>query len=139
QTILAQSQLYGNGVPDVVGPFDTKAHNFLWAEGLPTGNLYADAKGAPLYTKIKDPQCTNTSIVAPSIAFACTLNAVADSSGRVILQTPLPGKAGTLGRNPIYSIGLWTADMTVQKKIAVSESKSVTVRLDATNVFNHPT
>jgi len=138
-SILAQSMLYGNGVPDVVGPFDTKARDFLWAEGLPTGNLYADAKGAPKYTKVKDPQCLNPNYVAASLALSCTLNAVADSSGRVILQTPLPGKQGTLGRNPIESIGLWTADMSVQKRIQVTEGKSVSVRLDATNVFNHPT
>ena len=29
--------------------------------------------------------------------------------------------------------------MAVQKKVQIAESKSMTVRLDATNIFNHPT
>jgi len=41
--------------------------------------------------------------------------------------------------NPIYTVGTWTADMAIQKSVKVKEGKSVTVRLDATNVFNHPT
>jgi len=138
-SILAQNMLYGNGAPDVVGPFDVKAKQFGWAEGASTGSLFADASGKPLYTKVKDPQCLNTSIVAPSLAAVCTLNAIADSSGRVVLQTPLPGKQGTLGRNPIYTFGTWSADMAVQKRVQIAEKKSITVRLDATNVFNHPT
>src|SRR6185295_11593302 len=76
---------------------------------------------------------------APFMAGACTLNAIANQSGQIIFQTPLPGKRGTFGQNSLYSLGTWTADMTVQKSVAVSEGKSVTIRLDATNVFNHPT
>jgi hypothetical protein len=135
-SILAQSMLYGNGVPDIVGPFDRKTH-YTWAEGSPAGYLFADSKGNPLYTKVKDPQCTNPNYVAAFLAPSCTLNALADSSGRIIFQTPLPGKAGTFGRNSLETLGTWTADMTVQKKIQIAESKSFTVRLDASNVFNH--
>ena len=88
---------------------------------------------------MKDPQCNNPSYVVAYMAATCTLNAVQDSNGQVVLQAPLPGKRGNFGQNRFENVGSWTADMAVQKKIAISESKSVTVRLDATNVFNHPT
>jgi len=66
------------------------------------------------------------------------LNAITNSSGQFVLQNPLPGKRGTLGQNPIYDLGTWTADMAIQKRLQIKESKSFTVRVDAQNVFNHP-
>jgi hypothetical protein len=58
---------------------------------------------------------------------------------QVVLQTPLPGKRGTLGQNRIENLGSWSADMAIQKRVRVGEDRSVTIRLDATNIFNHPT
>jgi hypothetical protein len=136
--IQAQSMLYGNGVPDVVGPFD-KSNAFSWAPTSSAGYLFSDGNGKNLYTKVKDPQCLNPNVVVSFLAASCTLNAVANSSGQVVLQTPLPGKRGTLGMNPIYTVGTRTADLAIQKRIRVKEGISATVRLDATNVFNHPT
>ena len=89
-TIAAQSMLYGNGVPDVVGPFD-KSNKYSWVPTSTAGYLFSDGSGKNLYTKVKDPQCLNTAVVAASLAAFCTLNAVANSSGQVVLQTPLPG------------------------------------------------
>jgi hypothetical protein len=77
--------------------------------------------------------------VVPFMASLCTLNALQNSSGQVVLQTPLPGKRGTLGLNRIEGLGTWAADLAVQKQFRIDESKSVTVRVDARNVFNHPT
>ena len=97
------------------GPL-TNPISYGWVPTSTAGYLFADANGKNLYTKVKDPQCINTSIVVASLAASCTLNAVADSSGHVVLQTPLPGKRGTLGLNPIYTVGTWTADMAIQKE-----------------------
>jgi hypothetical protein len=138
-TISAQSMLYGLGVPDIVGPFDPKANKFGWADSSIVGNRFADANGKPLYSKVKDPQCNDTTLVVASLASLCTLNAIADSTGRVVLQTPLPGRRGTLGQSSLENLGTWSADMAVQKRVQVREGKTVTVRLDASNVFNHPT
>src|SRR6185436_15682201 len=91
------------------------------------------------YSRVKDPQCNNPSYVVPYMAATCTLNAVQNASGQVVLQTPLPGKRGTLGQNRIENVGSWSADMAIQKRLRLSESKSFSVRLDATNIFNHPT
>ena len=89
----------------------------------------------------RDPQCTNSSIVAPSLQTRiCTLNGLRNnSSGQVVLQTPLPGNRGTLGRNAIEGLGTWSADMAIQKRIQIAETKSFTLRVDARNIFNHPT
>ena len=62
-----------------------------------------------------------------------------EASGQIVLQTPLPGKRGTFGQNRFENLGTWTADMAIQKRVQVAETKSFTVRVDATNVFNHPT
>jgi hypothetical protein len=140
-TVSAQSMLYGLGVPDVVGPFDRKNYRAAWVEGAPSGNMFTDANNQPLYTRVRDPQCLNANIVAPSLQALnlCTLNAIRDSSGQVVLQTPLPGTRGTLGRNVIEGLGTWTADMAIQKRIKIAETKSFTLRVDARNIFNHPT
>jgi len=137
--VTAQSMLYGLGVPDIVGPFDIKALNYFWKEGNLAGNIFADANGASVYTRVKDPQCNNPGLVVAYMASVCTLNAVQNASGQVVLQTPLPGKRGTFGQNRFENLGSWTADMAIQKRVRLTESKSMTVRLDATNVFNHPT
>ena len=136
--ISAQSMLYGLGVPDVVGPFDRNI-SYSWAGGAANGNLFTDSNGQLLYTRVRDPQCANTALVAPSLVASCTLNAIRDNrSGQIVLQNPLPGKRGTLGQNPIYALGTWTADMAIQKRVQIKEAKSFTVRMDAQNVFNHP-
>jgi hypothetical protein len=142
--IGAQSMLYGNGVPDVVGPFDRKNYRAAWVEGAPAGNIFTDANNQPLYTRVRDPQCTDPNIVAPSLqnlngVNLCTLNAIRNSSGQTVLQTPLPGTRGTLGRNVIYGLGTWTTDMAIQKRVKIAETKSFTLRVDARNIFNHPT
>jgi hypothetical protein len=136
--VSAQSMLYGLGVPDIVGNFDIKDFRSSWAEGAPAGNLFTDANDQALYTRVRDPQCTNPGIVAASLSAACTLNAIS-SGGQIVLQTPLPGTRGTFGRNRFENLGTWTADMAVEKRVQVAETKSFTVRVDATNIFNHPT
>lgn len=133
--------LYGLGVPDVAGAFDRNDYRAAWANGAPNGNMFTDANNQPLYARTRDPQCLNPNIVAPSLQALnlCTLNAIRDSSGQIVLQTPLPGTRGTLGRNPLEGLGTWTADMAIEKRVQVAETKSFTLRVDARNIFNHPT
>ena len=140
-SVSAQNMLFGLGVPDVVGPFDRKNYRAAWVNGAPSGNMFTDANNQPLYTRVRDPQCTNSNYVAPSLQALnlCTLNAIRDSSGQIVLQTPLPGTRGTLGRNVIEGLGTWTADMALQKRVRIAETKSFTLRVDARNIFNHPT
>jgi len=141
-TVGAQSMLYGLGTPDIVGPFDGNDYTTGWANGAPSGNMFIGSNNQAKYSRVRDPQCTNPAYVAPSLQALnlCTLNAIRETStGQVVLQTPLPGKRGTLGRNTIEGLGTWTADMAIEKRIQVRETKSFTVRVDARNIFNHPT
>jgi hypothetical protein len=128
--IQAQNMLYSNGVPDIVGPFDPKAGKVQWADGARAGNYFGEAFG-----KVRDPQCSS---IAADLRSACTLNAVADSSGTVILRNPLPGTRGNLGRNVIELPGSWTLDAAVTKGFRITETKRLQFRMDAINIFNHP-
>ncbi len=129
-SIVAANALYANGVPDVGGGFDPGKAQVRWENGAVAGNYFGNA-----YTKVTDPQC---SAVAPSLRSICTLSAIADSSGSVVLQNPLPGKRGNLGQNVIELPASWTFDASLAKRFRITESKSFVVRMDATNVFNHP-
>jgi hypothetical protein len=128
--ITAQNMLYAAGVPDIVGPFDPGTGKVHWQDGARAGNYFADA-----VIKVRDPQCAG---VAADIRSLCTLNAVADSSGRVLLQNPLPGTRGNLGQNVIELPGTWTLDAAMSKGFKITETKRLKFRMDALNIFNHP-
>jgi Carboxypeptidase regulatory-like domain len=133
-SITAQSQLYGLGVPDVVGPFNFKSVGVSWPEGAPAGNYFGN-----MYKEVRDPQCLNSTIVAASLQAVCSLQAVADSSTNlIVLQTPMPGTRGTFGQNRFSSPGRWNLDAAIAKRINLTESKKLEFRIDASNVFNHP-
>lgn len=122
--------LYGNGVPDVVGPFSSKSFGSVHWSGD-----YGDYFGSS-FRKITDPQC---GFVAADQKSYCTLQAVVDAmSGQVLLQNPGPGKRGTLGRQTMELPGDWRFDAALSKTVRIRESKNLQVRLDAINVFNHP-
>src|SRR6266850_1959522 len=127
--IIAQNMLYANGVPDVVGKFDSKGHAD-WKSGALSGNYFADK-----YSKVPDPQCRS---IAASLQSLCTLTAIADQSGSIVLQNPLPGTRGNLGQNVIEWPGVWALDTAMSKSFQIREGKRLEVRLDATNILNHP-
>jgi len=66
------------------------------------------------------------------------MTAIADPSGQILLQNPLPGKRGTLGQGSVAGPGSWTLDSSLSKTFRINESKQVQVRFDSTNVLNHP-
>jgi hypothetical protein len=55
------------------------------------------------------------------------------------LQNPQPGTRGNVGLNTIEGAGAWTADMALTKSFTVRENLKGTIRVDARNIFNHPT
>jgi hypothetical protein len=134
----AANMLYANGVPDIVGPFPFDTAGVRWGQnaGTYTGGNYFPTD---LFRVGKDPQCTNTSIVATSLAANCNLGAVYDAkTGQPLLIHPLPGNQGTLGRYPLRGTAQPNFDMNLSKSFRISESKSVQLRVDASNVLNHP-
>jgi hypothetical protein len=133
--ISAADMLYGNGVPDEVNEgFDFNSVGIYWPQGALSGNYFGDR-----YAPVVDPVCSNDSIIDPSIQSSCTLNAIQDTlSGNVVLQNPLPGTRGNFGRNRISNIVRWNVDMAISKSVQIAEGKSFRIRLDASNIFNHP-
>jgi hypothetical protein len=155
-SITASSMLYGNGLPDVVVPFDfDEISGTRW--GIPAGTqLEGRYFDEDLFVKVDDPQCaTVTSLQGLSANNRCTLNALAmivpaGSSGsfvlndgtnraaRIVLQHPQPGTRGNLGANTIMGMGVWRFDANLGKTFRLSESKSLQIRIDTLNVLNHP-
>jgi hypothetical protein len=116
-----------------------------------TGTFFGDK-----FVTVRDPQCTNPAVVDPTLAPAgvCTLNALAmkvlagtpgsfllpDGSTSVVnvLVNPMPGQIGTLGDRTLESWGQFSLDGNVQKTFRLTESKQLSLRVDATNILNHP-
>jgi len=131
-SIAAQGMLYGLGTADIVGPFDIRSGNVQFTGG-PTG-AYFDRSGI---TAVRDPQCAAVT-ARENLQSVCALNAIANTSGQILLQNPLPGMRGTLGQRVVEGPGRWRFDASLGKTFRISESKNVQLRVDARNVFNHP-
>ncbi|MBI2150941.1 MAG: hypothetical protein HYU27_10115, partial [Acidobacteria bacterium] len=132
-SVASQSMLYANGTAALVGAFDPKAGKVEFPSGSNSGSYF----GVGTLSQVRDPQCAGVSTLQ-GLQGACTLNAVADTSGRVLLQNPLPGTRGTLGINVAEGPGRWRFDANIAKVVRLAESKTLQFRVDATNVFNHP-
>ena len=146
-TIDGRDMLWDNGTPDVVGPWNVRGGNVIWNQDLGNADLGGRFFGPTgTYTVVTDPQCAvggpldYTDAMGFSILGECEagLNAIADSSGRIVLQNPQPGRRGTLGQRTITGPRVWALDGSMSKTFRISESKQVQLRFDATNVLNHP-
>ncbi|HYR86722.1 MAG TPA: TonB-dependent receptor [Terriglobia bacterium] len=132
-----QLGLYGNTVPDIVGPFPFKEKGVRWG-GVKTTNglLYGSFWDPSAFTMVGDPQCTS---LPTTLRPLCVLTAVADAkTGQVLLQNPRPGTRGNFGQNVIDGPGQWRFDATIGKRFRVGETKSLQLRVDAYNILNHP-
>ncbi len=128
--VTAANMLYANGVPDQVGKFDYNSVGTVWLNGAASGNYFGNR-----YKTVADPQCSS---IESSLRSACTLQAIADTSGSIIFQNPQPGTRGNFGRNRFDGPGEWSLDMAMSKAIRIAEGKTFQLRLDANNILNHP-
>jgi hypothetical protein len=60
------------------------------------------------------------------------------NTNQILLQNPKPGTRGTLGQRTMELPGSWAFDAAMAKSIRITESKNLQLRMDATNVMNHP-
>ena len=127
--------LYGNSVPDIVGDFPRDGKVNWVSVSDPNDHNFGSYFGST-FTRVKDPQC---SAVASQLAAFCTLQAVTDSNGKVVLQNPQPGTRGSLGLASLTLPGNWSFDASMSKSVRIAEGKTVSIRMDSTNVLNHPT
>jgi len=60
------------------------------------------------------------------------------TNGSTVFPIGAPGSGiGTAKRNPLYGPGINYGDMAIEKDIRIDESKSVQLRLETFNTFNH--
>jgi len=135
-SITAGNMLYASGVADVVGPFDLRQGQVHWGDPGGSGQLVGNYFGSGTFSKVVDPQCP---ALAVDLRSFCTLQAVTNSSGQIVLQNPQPGTRGTIGRQSMALPGQWSLDGNMSKTFQISESRSVQLRFDSTNILNHPT
>jgi hypothetical protein len=154
-SMTAAQTLWANGRADVVGPWTFRKGETEWGLVLnQAGDLGGTYFGRNLI-KVEDPACApggiadNTDAMrwnlrgnfsnAGVFTYVCTNDAVADATtNQILLQNAAPGTRGTLGSQTLESFGDWSFDASMSKTFQVDESKSFQVRVDATNVFNHP-
>src|SRR5206468_7040050 len=145
----AGTMRYGNPRYDVTPYWQLPEGHAAWnGPGGNTGTYFGDK-----FVTQRDPQCLDTSVVAASLTGFCTLNSLAmkvpantpgavplsDGSSVVnVLVNPKPGEIGTLGGRTLDSLGIWFLDGNVQKSFRLTESKMISIRVDATNILNHP-
>jgi hypothetical protein len=121
---------------------ETKGHAKWDGPNHQTGTYYGKQ-----FILTPDPQCAVTN-VTDTMGFnlftngSCTLNALAKqntdgSAGEIMLVNPYPGQRGTMPLS-LSSIGKWRLDANIGKTFRISESKSLQLRFDATNILNHP-
>ena len=151
-TIGGEDMFYDNATPDIVGPFPFNKGKVLWnGTNNATGTLHGGTYfGQPNpYITVDDPQCAAFTNVTDSQGYNlyaqgdCDISALAlrnsdGTPGQIIFQSPLPGRRGTLGQKTLYQPGRWSLDANISKTFRVSESKSIQIRIDTTNVLNHP-
>ena len=116
----------------IVGAFPRKGKVAWTADQVNIFGNFFDQQ----YQRVADPACAG---VAANLATFCTNTAIADAKGNIVLRNARPGELGTLGLRNIEGPGLWSLDADIQKSIRIRESKALSFRLDASNVFNHPT
>jgi hypothetical protein len=148
-SIEAQDTLYDNGTPDVVGPWNLRSGNVLWGQNVGAADLGGTYFGpVGTYQVVTDPQCAAGGLldttdamgfnIRTGIGGGCPLRAIANSSGQIVLQNPLPGRRGTLGQQTMSLPGTWRLDGSLSKSFRITESKALQIRFDATNILNHP-
>jgi Carboxypeptidase regulatory-like domain len=137
------NHFYGNPGYTIASPnWKLPEAHLDWSSG--SGTIFGNA-----FTSATDPQCVDRSQVTAgdkmgtSLQSACTLLAVAQRNsdgtpGDVMLKYTKPGEVGNLGFGNFKSFGQWTLDMSASKTFSAGESRSFQIRVDATNVLNHP-
>jgi hypothetical protein len=144
-SIAGTASMWGGNGTDLLRPdlFDTKGGHVEWAPGATEGWYY----GKGMYMRVSDPQCAS---VATSLQTTCNTSlgalAVVDHydangnpvAGPIVFQHAQPGVRGNFDANQLTSIGRWNLDTAMGKSFEFAEGKSVTFRIDAANIFNHP-
>jgi hypothetical protein len=133
--VSAMNTINRTGTPDIVGEFP-RTGKVKW-DNTTFGNYFDQT-----FYRVADPACQGVPTGgAANLRNFCTLSAIStDAAGtNLILRNAAPGQLGSLGLRPIYGPGSWDFDANLQKRIRLAESRSLTLRINASNILNHPT
>ena len=140
-SITGTSHMWGNSNVDFVGPegsWDNKAGSVTWEEGDQAGYFFGKNK----YVSVSDPQCNTiwaSQQAACKAATGMRALALASDPSVIVFQNAVPGTQGNFGQNSITGPGRWSVDMAMGKSVEFMEGKRIDFRVDAQNIFNHPT
>jgi hypothetical protein len=109
---------------DLLGSFDPGAVNV-------TGT------GVEYFSGLKVQQASSAGLPT-SIAGRLTNQVIVNSAGQIVLANPVAGRTGTTSQNLITGPSQLGFNMSLAKKINVTESKSFSIRADVINMLNHP-
>jgi hypothetical protein len=133
-SVTTVNSMWAGGQPDRVGEFDGHGQ-VTWTPGASSGNFYNNQ-----YAFVTDPQCAG---IASSLQTICANNmhalALASDANVIIFQHAQPGVRGNYRLNQLQGPGRWSLDMTMGKNYEFMEGKNINIRVDAQNIFNHPT
>jgi hypothetical protein len=116
---------------DVVGAFPLDIGKATMTDGLP--NYFPTNP----FRFVSDPQCAAVTTLN-SLNQQCTIDALTDEAGNILLQHAAPGTLGNLGDRVIEGPGTFRFDLGASKTVRIDENKSIQLRVDARNVLNHP-
>jgi Carboxypeptidase regulatory-like domain/TonB-dependent Receptor Plug Domain len=132
----AGAMRYGNPRYNVTNDWKLLHGKAAWNGPNGTGTYFGNN-----YVAVKDPQCLDTTVVAASLTSFCTLSALANTASGSpvnVLVNPKPGEIGTLGNRVFDGPGIFYLDGNIAKSFRLTETKQLSIRLDATNILNHP-
>jgi hypothetical protein len=153
----AGTMRYGNGKMVVASPlWKIPRGSVEWGRANNTqGSFYGNPSP---YVSLLDPQCASSLVAATdtmgtNLQTSCSLDSLglivpAGTAGAITLGNgnsavyglvnPQPGEIGTLGAKTLSYYGQWNLNMNASKNFRISESKNLQIRIDTTNVLNHP-
>jgi len=144
----------GTSTPNYVaqeGVFDPSENKITFLPGARTGNYFGNKLVA-----VTDPSCKDETLVARSLSGSSTcsalalalanaplstaaVNSVGSATNAIVYRQSLPGTRGNVGTGTFEGIGVFSLDMAMGKSVQLTEGKSLTIRIDAQNILNHPT
>jgi hypothetical protein len=128
---------FGSDIPGKVGSFTTVIDPQC---SDPTQVVQVDSKGYAFATSAGGCDLRALALRVPAgTPGSFFLNQATQTDPAVyMLVQPKPGQNGVLTPNSLTRFGNWAFDANIQKAFRISESKQLTIRIDARNVLNHP-
>ena len=125
----------------MVGPFNLRKGKVNWNVVDPaTGQISGQYFPENTFVSVPDPGCGT---IAVQLRTICSNDALAlvnpdGTTGQIVIQNAAPGTRGNLGQFTMEGPGSFLFNGNIKKSFQITESMSLQIRIDATNILNHP-